>query len=96
MVEQRRHARVSCNSRCDLVNRDGKIFPALLSDISVGGALVTLDRKTRLHEGDLIALKLRDDAAFYPATHVSRILRIDSKNNYGLRFLVNGFSFKNM
>ena len=97
MGEQRKHYRVSCHSHCDLVNREGRAYPALLSDISIGGALVKVDRKTRLREGDLIALKLNDEAVFYPVKHISRIVRIDSKNNYGLRFLINnGLFFKDM
>ncbi len=96
MRDQRKHYRVSCNSQCDLVNRDGSAYPALLNDISAGGALVTVDCKTRLHAGDMIALKLKDEAVFYPVKHISRVVRIDSKNNYGLRFLVNGSLFKDM
>lgn len=95
MSEQRKHFRVSCNSNCDLVNRDGSTYPALLSDISSGGALVQVDRKTNLHSGDLIALKIKDESVFYPVKHISRVVRIDSTNNYALSFLVNGRIFKN-
>lgn len=96
MSEQRKHQRVVCDSRCDLVNRDGSSYPALLTDISVGGALVRVDGKAPLYSGDLIALKLHEDADFYPVKNISRIVRIDSKNNYGLRFLVTNRIFKNM
>lgn len=94
MSEQRKHQRVRCDSRCDLVNRDGSAYPASLSDISAGGALVKVDSKAPLNTGDLIALKLNEDAVFHPVKRISRIVRIDSKNNYGLRFLVNGVIFK--
>ena len=94
MSEQRKDKRVSCDSQCDLVNRDGSAYPALLSDISTGGALVRVDAKTPLHAGDVIALKLNEDAVLHPAKCISRIVRIDSKNNYGLRFLVKGSIFK--
>lgn len=95
MSEQRKHQRISCDLQCDLVNRDGSSYPAQLSDISAGGALVKVDCKTPLYSGDLIALKLKEDAVFYPVKSISRIVRVDSKNNYGLRFLVHGQIFKN-
>jgi len=94
MVEQRRHARVSCSDHCHLVHRDGSAFPAFLTDISVGGAMVKIEHRTGLQEGDLIALKLFEGAVFHPAKHISRIVRIDSKNNFGLKFLVKGSLFK--
>jgi len=95
MVEQRKHYRVINNSPCDLVNRDGSAYSALLSDISVGGAFVKVDCKACLREGDLVALKLNDESLFYPVKHISRVVRVVSNSNYGLRFLVNGLIFKN-
>lgn len=94
MSEQRKHQRISCDTECDLVNRDGSSYPAVLSDISASGALVKVDCKPPLLSGDLIALKLNEDDVFHPVKNISRIVRIDSKNNYGLRFLVNGPLFK--
>lgn len=95
MSEQRKHQRISCDSQCNLVDRDGSSYPALLSDISSGGALVKVDCSPPLNSGDVIALKLNEDAVFHPVKSISRIVRVDSKNNYGLRFLVNGPIFKN-
>ena len=94
MSEQRKHQRVSCDLQCDLVNRDGSSYPALLSDISAGGALVKVDCSPPLNSGDLIALKLNEDAVFHSVKSISRIVRTDSKNNYGLRFLVSSKIFK--
>ena len=67
---------------------------ALLSDISAVGVLVKVDCSPHLNSGDLIALKLNEDAVFHPAKSISRIVRTDSKNNYGLRFLVSSQIFK--
>lgn len=65
MGSRRQYDRIKCESECVLMDTDGDIFDALLEDISIGGAMITIHGGVpqSLSEGDVCRLMLRNDAA---------------------------------
>ncbi len=85
MGSRRQYDRIKCDSQCVLMDADGDIFEALLEDISVGGAMITVNGgiPKSLSDGDVCSLMLRHD------TTLSRSCNIVwcGSENMGISFL---------
>lgn len=92
MGSQRQYIRVKCDSECILMELDGNTYEALLEDISLGGALITVNDGVPdgLQVGDVCNLMLCCNSDSCPTKHSCRVVRHDSVS-MGVRFLTNRF-----
>ncbi len=75
------------NSQCLLMGIDGVTYQALLGDLSVTGALITLAKNTPngLHVGEMCGLMLGDNPKLSSAKYTGRIVKLDS-DSVGISF----------
>lgn len=87
MDNRREYTRVECDSECILMEIDGDTYSALLEDLSLGGALITMRSGTpSLHVGDACSLMLCSDPGSCPTKHFCRVVRHGSAK-IGVTFL---------
>jgi hypothetical protein len=76
---RRKHHRARLESQCQLIEKSGGEFPALLEDISFSGALVKVGNAAHFKTGDLCDLMLSFKAAELPIKRSCKIVRVDSE-----------------
>jgi c-di-GMP-binding flagellar brake protein YcgR len=81
MGNQRRHIRIKGNSsECTLVDHLNSSHEALLEDISLGGALITMREGVpySLQVGNVCSLMLRYNPNLFHTSHNCKVVRHDS------------------
>ena len=88
MANQRQHTRDKCNSECNVTDRAGNTYGAVLQDISLGGALIKVKDGVLagLEVGDICRMLLCDNADSCPIKRTCRVVRFESVS-MGVQFL---------
>jgi len=88
MGNQRQYVRTECESQCVLMDLDGNTYKALLENISLGGAMVTMSDgiPQSLKIGDVCDLLLCNDPELCPAKNTCRVVR-HTTAHIGVTFL---------
>jgi len=86
MGEARQHSRNKCYSFCLLMEQDGETFEGLMSDISLGGALVKVHGKPHLHVGDMFDMMMADKSTTFPVKRAAKVVRFGC-DGMGVKFL---------
>jgi hypothetical protein len=80
--------RVRCDSKC-LLNYKGSQYSVVLENISITGALLTLDSSMMFHPeiNKTCGLMLCNDPTLCPPRHPCRIVRYADEDKVGIQFL---------
>ncbi len=87
MKSDKHDFRKKTDSHCLLMGLDGVTYQALLGDLSVTGALITLSEKAPngLNIGEMCGLMLSDNPKLSSAKYTGRIVTLDS-DSVGISF----------
>jgi c-di-GMP-binding flagellar brake protein YcgR len=90
MGNRRQFTRIEHDPECILMEIDGDTYNAILENLSLGGAFITMKNglPTNLQDGDECSLILCSDPHSCPTKHFCRVARHDSVS-MGVRFLTN-------
>jgi hypothetical protein len=80
--------RVRCDTKC-LLDYKGSQYPIVLENISLNGALITLDRSMMFHPNinESCSLMLCNNPKLCPSRHPCRIVRYSDDEKVGIQFL---------
>jgi hypothetical protein len=80
--------RVNCEAKC-LLYYKGSQYGIVLKNISLNGALITLDRSMVFHPeiNESCSLMLCNNPSLHPSRHPCRIVRYADDEKVGIQFL---------